>query len=162
MAVIPKTAHNISDMRTERWVHMVHSKIRELDNMSPQRSKILFLGKSHNWTRFCGIDPEQEVVVHCDNHRSIVCRLVNINQHITFVRCTFYLFIMFICFADILSRWPLFGCTFFSIRSVADPRVKGESLLAIGMNGAHFLHSKTHVSYAKCNAKNDNLRLMKL
>ena len=52
MAVIPKTAHNISDMRTERWVHMVHSKIRELDNMSPQRSKILFLGKSHNSPSF--------------------------------------------------------------------------------------------------------------
>ena len=58
MAVIPKTAHNISDMRTERWVHMVHSKIRELDNMSPQRSKILFLGKSHNRPSFCGIDQE--------------------------------------------------------------------------------------------------------
>ena len=84
-----------------------------------------------------------------------------INLQITSVHCDSYLYIMFIYLADILSRWPLFGCTFFSIRSVADPRVKGECLLAIGKNGVHFLHSKTHVSYAK-NAmrKNDYLRVI--
>ena len=44
LAVIPKTAHNIADMKTDKWVHMVHSKLREIDNMNPQRSKVLFLG----------------------------------------------------------------------------------------------------------------------
>ena len=49
-------------------------------------------------------------------------------------------------FVDILSKWPLFGSTFFKIKSVADPRVKGECHLAINRIGVHFLHLKTHVS----------------
>jgi myosin-15 len=47
-------------------------------------------------------------------------------------------------FLDTLSRWPLFGSTFFSIKSVADPRIKGNSLLAINKAGVHFLHPKSH------------------
>jgi len=47
-------------------------------------------------------------------------------------------------FLEMLSRWPLFGSTFFSIKSVADPRVKGNALLAINKAGVHFLHPKSH------------------
>ncbi len=45
MSVIPKNAHNISDMKPEKWNQLVYGKIREIDNMSPQRSKVLFLGE---------------------------------------------------------------------------------------------------------------------
>ena len=49
-------------------------------------------------------------------------------------------------FLDILSKWPLFGSTFFLIKSVADSRVEGECHLAINKDGVHFLRAKTHVS----------------
>jgi len=47
-------------------------------------------------------------------------------------------------FLEILSRWPLFGSTFFNVKSVGDPRVKDESLMAINKDGVHFLHARSH------------------
>ncbi len=46
MSVIPKNAHNLSDMKPERWVSLVYAKIREIDLMPPPKSKITFLGKN--------------------------------------------------------------------------------------------------------------------
>nr|XP_034311051.1 unconventional myosin-XV isoform X10 [Crassostrea gigas] len=48
-------------------------------------------------------------------------------------------------FVDILSRWPLFGSTFFSIRNPpTQPAIKGECILAVNKHGIHFLSLDTH------------------
>lgn len=43
-----------------------------------------------------------------------------------------------------LSRWPLFGSTFFEVKSVADARIPGPCLVSINKVGVHFLNPDTH------------------
>ncbi|XP_062594386.1 unconventional myosin-XV-like isoform X8 [Saccostrea cucullata] len=51
-------------------------------------------------------------------------------------------------FVDILSRWPLFGSTFFSIRNPpTQPVIKGECILAVNKRGIHFLSLETHETF---------------
>nr|KAG5714690.1 hypothetical protein BaRGS_000178 [Batillaria attramentaria] len=45
-------------------------------------------------------------------------------------------------FLEILSKWPLFGSTFFLIRSI--PNMAGECKLAVNKRGISFLHRDTH------------------
>ncbi|XP_056017857.1 unconventional myosin-XV-like isoform X8 [Ostrea edulis] len=53
-------------------------------------------------------------------------------------------------FVDILSRWPLFGSTFFSIRNPpTQPVIKGECILAVNKHGIHFLSLDTHETILK-------------
>ncbi|XP_078318920.1 unconventional myosin-XV-like isoform X3 [Crassostrea virginica] len=48
-------------------------------------------------------------------------------------------------FVEILSRWPLFGSTFFSIRNPpTQPAIIGECILAVNKHGIHFLSLDTH------------------
>ncbi|XP_064594768.1 unconventional myosin-XV-like isoform X2 [Liolophura sinensis] len=47
-------------------------------------------------------------------------------------------------FLEILSRWMLFGSTFFNVKSV--PQVSGECLLAVNKHGVNFLDKSSHES----------------
>ncbi|PVD39191.1 hypothetical protein C0Q70_01819 [Pomacea canaliculata] len=48
-------------------------------------------------------------------------------------------------FLEILSRWPLFGATFFLIKSI--PNTTGECKLVVNKRGIAFLHKDTHETF---------------
>ncbi|BFZ03794.1 hypothetical protein BsWGS_06833 [Bradybaena similaris] len=48
-------------------------------------------------------------------------------------------------FVDVLKRWPLFGSTFFLIKSI--PNVGGETMLAVNRQGIVFLRKNTHETF---------------
>ncbi|KAK7507605.1 hypothetical protein BaRGS_00001540, partial [Batillaria attramentaria] len=50
-------------------------------------------------------------------------------------------------FLEILSKWPLFGSTFFLIRSI--PNMAGECKLAVNKRGISFLHRDTHHPFSE-------------
>lgn len=52
----------------------------------------------------------------------------------------FYTFSLF--FTELLSKWPLFGSSFFAIKRGGD-----QQILALNRNGVHFLHLITHVCF---------------
>jgi hypothetical protein len=52
-------------------------------------------------------------------------------------------------FVDILSKWPLFGSSFFAVKRVSDPKERSDHILALNRHGVHFIDLITHVSI-KC------------
>ncbi|XP_059156810.1 unconventional myosin-XV-like isoform X1 [Physella acuta] len=50
-------------------------------------------------------------------------------------------------FIDVLHRWPLFGSTFFLIKSI--PNISGECMLAVNFEGISFLRKDTHETIRK-------------
>ncbi|CAH1793641.1 unnamed protein product [Owenia fusiformis] len=54
-------------------------------------------------------------------------------------------------FLDILSKWSLYGSTFFALKAVGDARIPSRCLLAINKKGVHFLDIMSHavqISYS--------------
>lgn len=49
-------------------------------------------------------------------------------------------------FLDILSKWPLFGSSFFAVKRVSDPKERSDHILALNRHGVHFIDLITHVS----------------
>ncbi|XP_049851037.1 unconventional myosin-XV isoform X4 [Schistocerca gregaria] len=45
---------------------------------------------------------------------------------------------------DILSKWPLFGSSFFAVKRVSDPKERSEHILALNRHGVHFIDLVTH------------------
>lgn len=45
-----------------------------------------------------------------------------------------------------LSRWPLFGSSFFAVKRVSDPKERADHILALNRHGVHFIDIVTHVS----------------
>lgn len=49
-------------------------------------------------------------------------------------------------FAEILSKWPLFGSSFFAVKRVPEGKEKGsDHILALNRHGVHFIDLITHV-----------------
>lgn len=60
---------------------------------------------------------------------------------------TIYKYIFFL-FLEILSKWPLFGSSFFAVKRVPEGKEKGaDHILALNRHGVHFIDLLTHVSY---------------
>lgn len=54
--------------------------------------------------------------------------------------------IQFFFFSEILSKWPLFGSSFFAVKRVPEGKEKGgEHILALNRHGVHFIDLITHV-----------------
>lgn len=54
---------------------------------------------------------------------------------------------MFSLFLEILSKWPLFGSSFFAVKRVPEGKEKGaDHILALNRHGVHFIDLITHVS----------------
>ncbi|XP_069684996.1 unconventional myosin-XV isoform X5 [Periplaneta americana] len=45
---------------------------------------------------------------------------------------------------DILSKWPLFGSSFFAVKRVSDPKERSDHILALNRHGVHFIDLVTH------------------
>ncbi|KAK6623915.1 hypothetical protein RUM44_010771 [Polyplax serrata] len=45
---------------------------------------------------------------------------------------------------DILSKWPLFGSSFFAVKKAAEAKEKTDHILALNRNGVHFIDLITH------------------
>ncbi|KAJ9573627.1 hypothetical protein L9F63_008968, partial [Diploptera punctata] len=45
---------------------------------------------------------------------------------------------------DILSKWPLFGSSFFAVKRVSDPKERSDHILALNRHGVHFIDLLTH------------------
>ena len=45
-----------------------------------------------------------------------------------------------------LSRWPLFGSSFFAVKRVSAPKERADHILALNRQGVHFIDIVTHVS----------------
>jgi myosin-15 len=45
---------------------------------------------------------------------------------------------------DILSKWPLFGSSFFAVKRVSDPKERSDHILALNRHGVHFIDLITH------------------
>jgi magnesium-transporting ATPase (P-type) len=45
-----------------------------------------------------------------------------------------------------LSKWPLFGSSFFAVKRVSDPKERSDHILALNRHGVHFIDLITHVS----------------
>jgi myosin-15 len=59
----------------------------------------------------------------------------------------FFLTLALLCyFIDILSKWPLFGSSFFAVKRVSDPKERSDHILALNRHGVHFIDLVTHVS----------------
>lgn len=50
-------------------------------------------------------------------------------------------------YLEILSKWPLFGSSFFAVKRVPEGKEKGaDHILALNRHGVHFIDLITHVS----------------
>ncbi|KAJ1528090.1 hypothetical protein ONE63_008006 [Megalurothrips usitatus] len=45
---------------------------------------------------------------------------------------------------EMLSRWPLFGSSFFAVKRVSDPKERADHILALNRHGVHFIDIVTH------------------
>ncbi|XP_059488252.1 unconventional myosin-XV isoform X3 [Neocloeon triangulifer] len=45
---------------------------------------------------------------------------------------------------DLLSKWPLFGSSFFAVKRLSDPKERSDHILALNRHGVHFLDLITH------------------
>ncbi|XP_063236075.1 unconventional myosin-XV [Bacillus rossius redtenbacheri] len=45
---------------------------------------------------------------------------------------------------DILSKWPLFGSSFFAVKRLSDPKERSDHILALNRHGVHFVDLVTH------------------
>ncbi|CAB3362581.1 Hypothetical predicted protein [Cloeon dipterum] len=45
---------------------------------------------------------------------------------------------------ELLSKWPLFGSSFFAVKRVSDPKERSDHILALNRHGVHFLDLMTH------------------
>ncbi|GLH06473.1 Unconventional myosin IC [Gryllus bimaculatus] len=45
---------------------------------------------------------------------------------------------------DILSKWPLFGSSFFAVKRISDPKERADHILALNRHGVHFIDLVTH------------------
>ncbi|MEQ2196003.1 Unconventional myosin-XV, partial [Xenoophorus captivus] len=49
-------------------------------------------------------------------------------------------------FLGLVSAFPMFGSSFFYIQSLSSSSIQAPCILAVNLNGLHFLNKDTHVS----------------
>jgi len=62
-------------------------------------------------------------------------------------KCSKFNICVFSFSLEILSKWPLFGSSFFAVKRVPEGKEKGaDHILALNRHGVHFIDLITHVS----------------
>lgn len=136
--LLPKPALTVRDIKPAQWVNMVQSSWVEVQGLETIQAKAQVLG-----TCCCSCLSARRSARRSAHRsaRSSARRSARSSAHRLLTAPPSLVFV-----AEMLSRWPLFGSSFFAVKRVSDPKERADHILALNRHGVHFIDIVTHVS----------------
>lgn len=111
---------------SQPWLNMTTQHMQQVQPLNPHQARAQFLGKALcECVRVC--------VTKCKKYTML---------HHAIIKMSLGVF----C-PGLVSAFPMFGSSFFYIQSCSSASIQAPCILAVNLNGLHFLNKDTHVGH---------------